>query len=77
MLINANATIKKGMLGNREESSRNHNLQADGSLTDDYLQCHRAGKPEKSGKNEIESDGTFCRMSGQTMWWVVTYICQP
>lgn len=52
MLVNANTTIKSGMLGNRDESSRNHNHQADGSLTDYYLQCHRDGKPGKSGKTE-------------------------
>lgn len=39
-----------GMLGNREESSTKHNLQADGSLTDYYLQCHKSGKSGRSGK---------------------------
>lgn len=43
---------KGGMLGNGEESSRNHNLQADGSPADYYLQCHGPGKPGSSGKME-------------------------
>lgn len=64
---------KRGMLGNRGESSRNHNLQAkDSGLTNCHLQCYRPGKLGKSGKMKgLRSDGIFCRMSGQTTsgWW--------
>lgn len=74
---------KRGMLGNRAESSRNHNLQAkDSGLTNCHLQCYRPGKLGKSGKMKgLRSDGIFCRMSGQTTsgWWPIAatllYVC--
>ena len=60
VLINASATIKRCMLGNREDSSRNHNPRPDGRLTDYYLQSHTAGKSEKSGKRNGMSRSGSC-----------------